>query len=80
MNCNTKHRIKKELKLKKCRYCGSRENLTIDHKHPIILGGTNERKNLQCLCYDCNQLKADIPDKVFRKIMKFGAFLELQNK
>lgn len=52
---------KKQVKMKKCRYCLSTENLTIDHKHPLILGGTDDIKNLQCLCYSCNQIKSGIP-------------------
>jgi len=30
---------------------------TRDHKRPKIRGGSNKRKNLQLLCYLCNQVK-----------------------
>ena len=43
----------------KCVYCGSDENLTIDHIHPVSKGGSNNVKNLQILCRDCNNEKAD---------------------
>lgn len=45
----------------RCLVCGSRENLTVDHVVPQIMGGKDEQYNLQCLCYDCNQLKGFEP-------------------
>ena len=75
MNSRTRGKRKKELKMKRCKYCRDTENLTIDHKHPIILGGTNEIRNLQCLCKKCNGIKSDIPNKVFRRIMRYGIFI-----
>ena len=32
---------------------------TVDHILPKARGGTDAYANLQCLCYDCNQRKAD---------------------
>lgn len=43
----------------KCNFCGSKENLTIDHKIPTSKGGANNLKNKQILCARCNQRKAD---------------------
>jgi hypothetical protein len=40
-----------------CVYCGIKENLTIDHKKPVALGGTDEFSNLQILCKSCNSKK-----------------------
>lgn len=37
-----------------CVYCGSTEDLTIDHIKPISKGGTNNLDNLQILCRRCN--------------------------
>jgi len=39
--------------------CDSTDRLTIDHIIPLAKGGTNERVNLQCLCYSCNIIKRD---------------------
>jgi hypothetical protein len=38
----------------KCRACGSKEFLEIDHIIPIGKGGTNDPTNLQTLCRECN--------------------------
>ncbi len=43
--------------LGKCRYCGSTENLTIDHSFPVFRGGSSDPKNLQLLCRKCNSAK-----------------------
>lgn len=61
-----------------CKYCGGTENLTVDHKHPVILGGSNEPHNLQTLCYPCNQLKSGIPHETFMKIMRHGIYCFLR--
>lgn len=60
MNLKTKLKLL-EFKKGKCRYCKSTENLTLDHKHPVLLGGTNEPKNIQTLCNRCNTMKSAIP-------------------
>lgn len=43
----------------KCAYCGSTENLEIDHIKPVAKGGTNNFENLQILCKQCNCRKSD---------------------
>lgn len=43
-----------------CRECGSADNLTLDHIMPASKGGTSEISNLQLLCADCNNKKADL--------------------
>lgn len=40
-----------------CQQCGSSSDLTIDHIHPVALGGSNEIENLQTLCKSCNSRK-----------------------
>ncbi len=40
-----------------CAYCGSGENLTIDHIVPQSKGGMDFTKNVVCCCHSCNQDK-----------------------
>lgn len=40
-----------------CGMCGAWDDLTWDHIVPISRGGTNDWKNLQCLCRSCNSSK-----------------------
>ena len=44
-----------------CAYCGSDENLTIDHIVPRAKGGTDFTKNVLCACQECNQDKGHTP-------------------
>ena len=58
----------------RCHYCGlegSRycdpdgESWHIDHKHPVSLGGSNDRSNLTLACRACNLAKSDTPYEDF---------------
>ncbi|MBB6236527.1 formylmethanofuran dehydrogenase subunit A [Pedobacter sp. AK013] len=40
-----------------CLKCGSGKDITIDHVKPKSLGGSNDFKNLQTLCKQCNVAK-----------------------
>ncbi len=43
-----------------CHYCGQRflaSELTMDHKIPIIRGGTTNKKNVVVSCRSCNSKK-----------------------
>lgn len=42
-----------------CVVCGSIERLCIDHILPLSRGGTNDKSNLQSLCWECNAYKGD---------------------
>lgn len=42
-----------------CVYCGSTENLTLDHVIPISKGGSDDQDNLVCCCKRCNSSKND---------------------
>ena len=40
-----------------CAYCGSEDNLTLDHIKPRSLGGLDVSANVLCACHECNQEK-----------------------
>lgn len=40
-----------------CKICGSADNLTVDHMHPVSKGGQSTPENLQSLCKSCNSWK-----------------------
>ena len=42
-----------------CVYCGSPDNLSLDHKTPESRGGTHDVSNLQTACMKCNGEKRD---------------------
>lgn len=43
----------------RCVYCGSNEELTIDHVLPVSKGGGNTWQNLVTACLPCNRYKGD---------------------
>ncbi len=40
-----------------CQLCGTKENLTLDHKTPLAKGGEHIDSNLWVLCVRCNTSK-----------------------
>ncbi len=40
-----------------CAYCGSDEDLTLDHVTPRSHGGADRSDNVVCACHGCNQEK-----------------------
>ena len=44
---------------KPCVFCGTHENIQIDHIIPIAKGGVHGIGNLQPLCHPCNSKKSD---------------------
>ena len=40
-----------------CAYCGSEENLTLDHITPRSKGGSDRVTNVLCACRECNKSK-----------------------
>ena len=45
----------------KCAYCGSKENITLDHVLAQSKGGQDITKNIVCCCHSCNQDKGHTP-------------------
>jgi 5-methylcytosine-specific restriction endonuclease McrA len=41
----------------RCLCCGAGEDLSVDHIHPLALGGSSRSRNLQTLCRPCNRRK-----------------------
>lgn len=41
----------------RCRFCGNRHDLTIDHIKPLSQGGRHTAENMQVLCIDCHRMK-----------------------
>ena len=59
MNMTLKEKILRR-DLYQCRFCGSRNRLTIDHIFPLSRGGHPTKKaNLLTACTPCNQRKAN---------------------
>lgn len=54
-----------------CHYCGSKENLTVDHKKALVMGGTNELSNMLIACEWCNATKSNADYDVFVSFLKF---------
>lgn len=51
----------------KCVQCGSLDDLTIDHKIPVLKNGPNDDWNLQSLCKTCNSSKGSRYEKQIQK-------------
>lgn len=52
----------------RCVYCGTaitKKNRSLDHKIPLVRGGTNELSNLVPSCLRCNQQKHDMTSEEF---------------
>lgn len=50
-----------------CAYCGSPDNLSIDHINSLVGGGHSNRENLTIACMMCNSLKWTYSIDVFLK-------------
>jgi hypothetical protein len=44
-----------------CCYCGSEDQLSLDHLQPRELGGSHDETNLICACVSCNSSRRDLP-------------------
>ena len=52
----------------KCAYCGSEEELTIDHIRPRCKGGPTTYSNCVTACRSCNQAKGSMQVDVFKQL------------
>lgn len=66
----TKRQIKLLRKMS-CDWCGSQDNLQLDHIFPCFAGGINADTNAQTLCCKCNNKKRDIDYRIYRKWDEF---------
>ena len=41
----------------RCYYCGAKSDLSVDHKVPQKIGGSNRSSNLVTACFRCNAAK-----------------------
>jgi ATP adenylyltransferase len=65
-----RYEVLKDAKFR-CELCGisaEEKALEVDHIVPRNTGGTDDRSNLQALCYSCNAMKRDRDDTDFRGI------------
>lgn len=49
--------IKEHEKSDECIYCGSKQNLTVDHILPLVRGGPDKPDNAIIVCRTCNSSK-----------------------
>ncbi len=73
MNMSLKEKILRRDQYR-CRYCGARNRLTIDHILPLSRGGHPTKKaNLVTACTPCNQKKANrTPEEAGMTIIEEG--------
>lgn len=64
--------LKKLLEGNICYYCGCeiKGKKTIDHKIPVVKGGTNDNENLVLSCFHCNTQKNDKTEEEYREWLK----------
>lgn len=58
----------------RCVYCGSKENLTIDHVVPKSLGGRDAWDNLVTACQKCNSRKGSMSPEEAGLTMRYQPF------
>lgn len=63
-----------------CVYCGSCDDLTIDHKVPEMHGGDHSLDNLQTACRRCNAQKRDLTDEEYRERLSGNSHVTLQKQ
>lgn len=71
MKADFKRHLLEKIPKKKCRYCLTTENLTYDHKVPLIQGGKDDIKNIQVLCFMCNTTKSGLSNQQVWQIARW---------
>lgn len=75
----------KERDQNRCVYCGSAENITLDHVTPKARGGIDVASNLVACCLECNGRKSDADwmswylSQPFFDVTNFTKILQLQS-
>lgn len=62
----------------KCVYCGTKQNLNIDHVFPQSKGGKNTFENTVTACLNCNNRKGDRTLREAKMFYKRGNFTPYQ--
>lgn len=57
-----------------CEWCGTSENLEVDHVVPLFAGGKNVMGNVHALCYDCHKVKTALDAKKYKKKVRISNF------
>ena len=55
---------------KACAYCGSKVLIEIDHRIPLIRGGSNTIENILPACRNCNRRKNQKTEEEFRELLQ----------
>jgi len=66
----------KQLVASACAYCGTTENLTLDHVLPLSRGGAHRIENLVAACKPCNSRKGARDELEFRALLALEAFID----
>lgn len=62
-----------------CKFVFLVEDLTVEHKIPLCLGGTDNQDNITLACSSCNHQKGKIEGKLIRDLKKKIAKAQLIN-
>lgn len=62
-----------------CAYCGSEEEITLDHIKPRSLGGSDVSTNVVCACHECNQDKSHTEWKTWYKDQLFYSWERMKS-
>jgi len=64
---------------KLCRYCKETltpKSMSIDHRKPVMRGGSWEMRNIQVVCASCNTAKGNLTSKEFARVYRVLATID----